>query len=260
MKPVNKQALGNLIYELTNYVFILAAAIITNILYYPYRQMGTMLLLIDLSMSLLLYGLFRLFKHGKALVFIIISLSSLYSFVQSIYHDVFQFFFSFSILSIIAEFKSVSSSLLIYLRWHHLLFLLPPLLIVILGYRKKEAIKLPSFANFVPILTGACIMSLAIAFFLPRVTQYNVQKFDWQICLAYDAQYSYKIISKNADVTNDELMDFNEKYSSISNNQYTGIFENCNLIMIMCESLDDEFIFADLTPNLFQNERRGVVI
>ena len=63
--------------------------------------------------------------------------------------------------------------------------------------------------------------------------------------------------SLNAHKISDEAINEAEKFlnsylNNDNDNEYTGIFANKNLIMILCESLDDSIVNEELMPNLYK--------
>ncbi|MDD6265532.1 MAG: LTA synthase family protein [Clostridia bacterium] len=68
-----------------------------------------------------------------------------------------------------------------------------------------------------------------------------------------------KLISQDTDENLKTLDTYFKNVAPTPKNEYTGIFKNCNLIMLCCESFSKYFISPTLTPTLYKLSTEGFV-
>ncbi|MCM1370532.1 MAG: sulfatase-like hydrolase/transferase [Clostridium sp.] len=81
-----------------------------------------------------------------------------------------------------------------------------------------------------------------------------------------DPEYDYNIIDIDFDKLNSETTDkdlitlnnFFKNKSATQKNEYTGLFEGKNLIVVLAESLDKSIITEEFTPTLYKMKEEGI--
>lgn len=228
---------------------------------------------------LLITSLISLFdnKFKKIISSIILALYSFYNFAQTIHYYFFKTFFSFKKLTAINELNGVMNEVVMKFEFKHLLFLLPfliYLLVVILhkDQNNKYSIK-PAMCM---IVISFLIYFVGNAFFNNYIDKnssddingdsFLYKEFNSRIDY-YDrfGSFSYivrdikeTILSFNKDLTSKEIEEINEFISNSGKNiQNNSIYENKNLILILCESFSNKAIDENLTPTLYRMTQDG---
>lgn len=215
----------------------------------------------------------RLF-YGSFIILIL----ALLCFCQNLHYNYFLTFFSFSKASILKEFFQVKNEAIGKLTIDLFGYFIPLIPFVVSNLLKGKQmkytniIKFCSFSFFL-LLSSSCLFLTFTNYpenlkksesdaYLYK-TLYNkvrtVERLGLYTYTLRDAQLS--LIDKRADIDEEKMLIdlYIEEHGYISEkNEYTGIFEGKNLILILCESLSNIVIDENLTPTLYKFKTEGI--
>ena len=208
----------------------------------------------------------------------------MFYFTQDLYYRVLGGFFSFSILGDAHAGFAFLGKVFTNMTWIHLLYLMP-IVVSFMYFRKYKTAQVPKgFLSFVSSKDFALSIVLTVSVFLLSV--YTIPDTNSMMDDSPYAYSSYELYVENPSafqtinnfgvltyLQRDIVTTFNEEddmeyidemISSYmddrvehQDNEYTGYFENKNLIMIMAESFDTYAIDPDLTPNIYQMQQNS---
>lgn len=237
----------------------------------------------DLTSIVVLLGVIAFFKRKTRhiLEFIVILYLALYSFAQSVHYVFFKNLFSYRKLSLASELVEVKDEVLSGLRIEHILFIMPILVVVFLFFiqRGKERtydVKIRILIALLCAIIGISINLLMVAmlradykidnswnkdYYLHEVMQ-NRYKFLDRFGII---EYNYKDIAMTftdeaTELSEDERSEvdaFISEYSERTQDEYSGMFEGKNLVLVLCESFDESAIDPELTPTLYKLKSEG---
>ena len=225
------------------------------------------------SFMLLMGKKLRLF-YGSFIILIF----ALLCFCQNLHYNYFSTFFSFSKVSILKEFFQVKNEALGKLTIDLFGYFIPLIPFIISNLLKGKQIKYSNVVKFFSftffsILSCSCLFltftnypenvkKSESDFYLYR-TLYNkvraVERLGLYTYTLKDAQLS--LLDKQIDLDEEKILIdlYIEEHGYLSEkNEYTGIFEGKNLILILCESLSNIVIDEDLTPTLYKLKTEGI--
>lgn len=198
---------------------------------------------------------------------------------QTLHYEFFSTFFSFSKLSVIKEAFQVKGEISSKFDYKLLIFLLPFICSIVLPFirGKSSTIKSKLLRNVIPCLfiiffiTNCCItvITYPINGIATESTKYLYDTLFNKVKAVNDiGLYSYtfkdlKMILFEGGTNNEKEREIVDDYLSTyaykhENNDYTGIYEGKNLVLVLCESLTDVVIDKDLTPTLYKMKNEGI--
>jgi len=225
-----------------------------------------------IAILLLLKGKLRLIVERILLI-----VFSIYQFAQAYHYNFFSTVFSFRKLSLGNELFKVLPEVASKFSLGYLLFLVPIILFFPLA-KKGDNFKLKILIPVSIVLVLVSFLSLrqyrlflwddykeekrwAHDFYLYEVMQNRNRyylRFGSLRYIVKDLKLTFKDSKGEMDEEKEkELTAFNEKYSSVSTNDMTDLFEGKNLIFILAESLDDSVIDEEMTPTLYKMKNDG---
>lgn len=235
--------------------------------------------LYDLGLAGLICGLLFLMRRKTRTVFstlILLFLGAL-ALAQVLHYRYFTTFFSFSKASILQEFFTVKSEAGGKLSWDLIVFVIPGLLapLFLLIRRRVRYSGLLRIGVFV-LTTLFCVFNM-----LTTVSTYPdaelkteseaylyqslynkvraAEQFGFYAYTLRDARQTL-LPEPVSEIPPEELIAqyLEENAYQQPVNDYTGIFEGKNLILILCESLSPVVIREDLTPTLYRLSQEGI--
>lgn len=234
----------------------------------------------SISISLIISSFMFLFgKIGRTIysVLVLIILGFIFA-AQSLHYDYFETFFSISKISIIQEFFQVSGEATHKINAFLLVYFLPAVFSLVIGFVKPLHEKL-CFSIRSILCAILLVVGVVGVIFIPQSYKENdvMSKSDK---LLYETLYNNeKAVSKlgfysftikdiimyfdknNSTNVHDELivqMYLQDNGYAAKSNEYTGLFEGKNLILILCESLSPIAISEELTPTLYKMQSEGI--
>lgn len=223
------------------------------ILAYQARQLITNWLIVtDLILVFLLNYIFEHVKNGKKAALVYITITCIYAFVQTCYYSVFRVPLRLNQISIIKELFAVKDVANSTLKPIYILYFLPILIAKRLNYQYKGKPRLSKLVVYGGVLIMLCDV-LSISY-----DEYWSVLGGTHEVFYVDMRSTLKSTIKAQRKTDEELEQFNKKYSVQKDNQYTGLLKDKNVIMILCESLDDYGIDEQLTPNIIKLINNGL--
>jgi lipoteichoic acid synthase len=208
----------------------------------------------------------------------------LFYFTQDLYYRVLGGFFSFSILGDAHAGFAFLGRVLKNITWIHILYLIP-IVVSFMFFRKYKPTLVPKFfLSYVSLKDFALSIVLTVSVFLLSV--YTIPNTGSVIVDSPYAYSSYDLYVENPSAfqtinnfgvltylqrdivttfnENNDIEYIDEMISSYmddrvghQDNEYTGYFEDKNLIMIMAESFDTYAIDPSLTPNIYEMQKNS---
>ena len=230
---------------------------------------------------LMISSIMILFKRKtRAIITILMSLFFTgYTFAQSLHYAFFTSFFSYRKLTVINELFEVKGEVIDKLDYHYLIFLLP--LLLLFGLKLRKSNEIISKKRFVvtiillPLCLGIRYGSIQYLradylkdkswnkdYYLHEVMQNRIRFMDRFGMLEYNIM-DLEMTLKPSKVEYDEKMmgeldEFVKRHSGRKINEMSDVFKGKNLILILCESLDENAIRKDITPTLYKMATEGV--
>ena len=231
--------------------------------------------------SLILFLIYYLKeKYGKTIYLISYILSICFFIIHAIYFSYFNMYCDWSILLLASEGTTYLTSVLVNVRLWMILTLLISIILSVIGYKyiyfndKKEPIR----------ILVIIIIFIAIKIYIPVLlgeTKSHVQWDDWKNpravynsfnnnnkSMMVSGMFEYNIRNFYVNfVRNKEKLDNNEirlleenfkDKTEASENEFTGIFKNKNLIMIQLESIDDFILTKEIMPVTYEMMRNSL--
>lgn len=230
----------------------------------------------SLAYSLMLFFFLVFFqpKTMKRLMIVIISVLTILYLNQDIYHTIVENFYSVQIAGDFSLGLSFIGDAFLALRLHHLLYLFP--IVVVIATHKvfpmiydgnHFILKMP----LVILLLSVFIFNVATSR-IDNTRDTSITDYAYSDRDLYEYVYNAQLTIKNfglltytqRDILNAFrtpplfiseyevlIQDYLNNQPLHENNQYTGIYEDKNLILIMAESFDYMAIHETLTPTLF---------
>lgn len=197
-------------------------------------------------------------------------------FAQTLHYEFFRTFFSVSKISILKEAFLVKGEASAKISWPLFLYFIPCLLTFIITLIKGPQIKY-TWCNKILATLVVFIIGLGAILFIPSTYTTNT-KMSKSDSFLYETQYNrvksidrlgfysstirdIELYMKPYDEENNKYLAdmYFQDYSYISeSNEYTGMFEGKNLILILCESLSPVVINEGLTPTLYKMKTEGI--
>ena len=204
-------------------------------------------ILIDLPLAMILLHIANHSKEGKTFIRVVGILYIVYCLVQSFYVQIFEVPLRFQQISIIKELFSVKDSINLTSRPERLIYIL--LIIVLYQIKPTEKKKTWNSRALTFLLLLLNIGTFAI--FENSTNMYVLKLFGAEHMIVNDVVTTFGAIKNKMTVNDDELKKFNQAYAGQEDNDVTGLLEGKNVIMILCESLDDYAISEELTPTIY---------
>ncbi|WP_229100720.1 LTA synthase family protein [Holdemania sp. 1001095H_141210_F2] len=278
MRKVKKNLLSNMD------IIIFFFGIIFLDLYFRYQLNFNLnnlrVIMVDFFLSLFFCSF--LFLCGKKVrLFIgilILSVLSILCFSQTLHYSYFSTFFSFSKASILQEFFQVKNEAMGKITIDLFVYFVPLLLFVLSNITKGRQIKYPFSTRIiiflvVSIFTSSCLF-LTFTNYSDSIKKsesdtylyeslYNraraVERLGLYSYTLRDAQLTLKNKTDNIDEEKAMIDIYIEEHGyTNTNNEFTGIFEGKNLILVLCESLSSIVIDEELTPTLYMMKTQGI--
>ena len=250
--------------------------------------LGKLPIIVNFLILFLIYGALSLIPMviRKPLELVSLLLAGIYVFAQTLHYEFFMSFFSFNKATVMGELKGVMSEVFTKLSVSHLLFLIPFILfaLFIVFYKYKDTNDLKMYVLRVLVL----VLAISMGYFgkdllHKRLVNREIENEEGWLSDAYiyDSIYSndkfvdrfgvydyiYKDIRRvidqksmieysEEDLAN--LEEFVDRYSVTSSNEYSGMFKDKNLILILCESLNNYPLDKEeLCPTLYKLANEG---
>ena len=247
-------------------------------------------LLFNLSAILVLSGFLSIFKKKGRMIGegIVVFLTAVYAFTQRFHYSFFNLFYSFQKLMLLSELNGVAESVIGKLAKRDLIFLLPVLFFIfcciqtekvkknnLFFVRENRTLSVRIVLVFVFFLSGIGLNSWLKATF-PEAESWSLNdEYNYQNLAnknrAIDEfgllTYSYLDTKNVASVflfnnNEEEIISINAELKDIrpdlSDNEYTGIFKDKNLILIQAESLSNYALNEAYMPVLSQMAKEGL--
>lgn len=228
---------------------------------------------------LIITSLISLIKGNskKVVSSILLFLYSFYNFAQSIHYLFFKTFFSFKKLTAINELNGVINEVIMKFEFKHLLFLLPFIIYLLVIVICKQSNDKYNFK------TALLILIISVLIYFTGITLFNnyinknssddingdsllYKEFNSRIdyydrfgsCSYIIRDIKETISSFNKDLTSEEIEEINKFIGDNTKNVVNNsIYENKNLILILCESFSNKAIDENLTPTLYKLTKEG---
>lgn len=225
-----------------------------------------------------------LFRSKRYTFFIVIhTLYNIYYFAQDCYYRCFGTFFSFQNGSTLKELSTVKNSVLTFLSFEQLFYLLSIILFIVLEIRAKtkenkiysiwkQLFKVILSIEFfiillqflAPFLTGMSSegisrqgsLSYAYQTFLDKTAV--MQGYGTTVYIKRDIEISLSNISENLSEEDENDIVKYKNWTEHNGNDYTNIFKGKNLILVQAESFAPQAINEQLTPNLYKIKEEGM--
>ena len=199
-------------------------------------------------------------------------------FAQNLHYDYFSTFFSISKASILKEFFQVKSEAAGKITPELFIYYIPLVLFILVCLIKGKQEKIPTgyrvaATMFTMIISIACI-ALTFLYYPTNYrksesdaflfeTLYNkaraVERLGLYPFTIRDAQLTLSNKPLNVDEEKVLIDLYIEEHGySHEDNEYTGMFEGKNLILILCESLSNVAVQPELTPTLYKMKTEGI--
>lgn len=196
---------------------------------------------------------------ARAVLYPVIVIVCLYGFVQTVYSQIFEAPFMFGQVSILREFFDVAQTAAFSISLDETFFFFPIGLLAVMEIagliRNFKIRQKPVYGLAAAVLILLCVVHYRVNCDNSKLSE--VVKNGFESILFYDLDSSSRILSDKLSVSKEELSAFNDKYRSQERNEYSGRFEGKNLILILCESLDDFVISKEVTPTLYKMKEEG---
>lgn len=208
--------------------------------------------------------------------FIVLLLLGALFFAQTLHYEFFKTFFSISKISILKEAFLVRGEAGAKISWPLFLYFVPCLLTFIVCWIKGPQLKY-KWRNRILLTVFTFIIGLTSVIFIPTKYKNDTEmskndKFLYETLYnrvkAVDTVGFYSSTIRDIELyfqpnnpENDKALAdmYFQDYSYIaSENNYTGMFEGKNLILILCESLSPVVISEGLTPTLYKLKNEGI--
>lgn len=210
---------------------------------------------------------------------IILLIFAALNFAQVLHYEFFSTFFSFSKLSVIKEAFQVKGEISSKFDYKLLMFFLPFLVSLGLPFIRGRFFEIKSklYRYVLPCLLALfffsncfiTVITYPIQGISTESTKYLYDTLFNKVKAVHDiGLYSYtfkdiKMILFEGGTNTEKEREIVDNYLSNygylhEENEYTGIYEGKNLILILCESLTDVAIDEELTPTLFKLKTEGI--
>lgn len=251
-------------------------------LFLGYRLISPRAVLYNLSFGLIFGSFYFLFKSKKGISIYLIIISIIFSFItilQLIYHGYFGDYFSIVRITNFKEFLSVKGEASKGFNILYLIIILIPLIIIYL-YNKFFTPKERSLIKFI-----ICLFTGAMLFFGIKLTFKDKMEDKTQVYLTDSYLYNtvfnkekaverfgiytyvYRDINNyvrtfiphnNTEAIAEIDKYFEENKRAKQTNEMTNIFEEKNIVFVVCESLNDWAINEEFTPTLYKMAQEGI--
>ncbi len=247
---------------------------------------GKFTLLVDLIFMAFFGALLFLFpvRLRAVLEFAFLTILSIYCFAQCLHYAYFSSLFTFRKLTLVGDFKDVFQEIFVKLGTKYLIFFAPLLLFAVFfvltkqSRTKDNSLRLREKLVFCALLAVAGFLGQTIAY--KEMLKSDAEK-DWMgDKYLYDTFYNnlrfydrfglYEYVVRDAQFSsrnNSTVNLSNEDRETISQyindhqnepNARTGIYEGKNLVLVLCESLNDYPINEELLPTLYMMANEGM--
>lgn len=248
-----------------------------RVLYFDFDSDFLRILIFSLSYSIMImfFSMFFKEKAAKIILFVSLSIISFLYLNQEIYHSFVEGFYSLAVVGDLTAGLSFITDYFQAMKILHILYLIPIIALYLLSRYKIITFTIEYTTLKRPLL----LLILGTLFFFIGLQTIGEESDELENMVTYSDMdlYTYMYNSQEAlkkfglltytqrdffslfrtdplSETEYEILidDYFESKPSHNVNNYTGLFEDKNLIFIMAESLDTYAINEELTPNLYK--------
>jgi len=269
-----------LLLEYNDFIAVLAASVCLELITRHFIRLGfgMFTLLFDLLYLAMLFLLILFIpRRGRHIIeTLIITVFSFYCFAQSLHYAYFSSLFTFRKLTLAGDLKDVFSEIFVKLNYTYLAFLIPVVIIVVWSIIRSRLIKKVSVETSTKLIISLLIVLFLGAglFTISREMKRSDIEDDWMGDLyLYDTFYNnlrfydrfglYEYVAKDTRLSieqnqstslseeeRERIDSFISNHQNKEQNDHTGIYSGKNLVLILCESLNDYPLYKDLFPTL----------
>lgn len=217
--------------------------------------------------------------YGKLLYGLFFGFSFIMFLVHNIYYIYFKVFFDFSVLTATSEGTSYFLDTLKDITWWMYLVIFISIFLMILAYKyfnknkKNNKVKLAStliifiiIHSLLPLNFGKATTNLEWNAWSNKrniYNNFNDNNKSMQLVgmFEYNFRNFYVNFIRKDDNGNEESLAFLDslfKENEVNQNEYTGIFEGKNLILVQLESIDNFLTTKDIMPNLYSLKEKSI--
>ncbi len=218
-------------------------------------------------------------KWGRGVYLTVVSIMTIFMVSAYIYYTIFNRYFWLDAIGMAGEAMNYSSYILKSLTWHLLLPLALQLFLIFVTCRlwRPERFKTSGLWLIVPLL---CLVTLHTFMMTETATSKSQDEMEFNRAKTLYREFSdpnrsmqaagpYQYIFRNLvrlvfpeasydDTTISEVEEYFAEKPVSGPNDYTGIFEGKNVIMVMLESIDDWMIDEQYTPTMLYMMENGL--